>query len=362
MTRVDQLLPRLAGRDAVGAHTLAVQDALRATGIESDVFAAEWDADVAGRVRTFDEYSDYSDADDAWLMYHASVGSHVGGWFAERTVRKLVDYHNVTPHEFFDAWAPEISGLLVSGRHQLEDLAPLARAGLADSHFNELDMRTAGFAPTAVVPIMVDVRRSVGVVDEQLLDGLGATKRGADWVFVGRVAPNKAQHELIKAFALYRHSFDPGARLWVVGGESSALYRAALDRFVTDLDLANAVVLTGSVSDAELGAYYEAADMFVCVSRHEGFCVPVLEAMAHSVPVVALASTAVPETVGDAAALVPENAPLHEVAAAVWRVASDAPTRRALIEAGHRRVEHFSVERSSQVLLDAISTILGRNA
>ncbi len=285
----------------------------------------------------------------------------MGGWFAEREARKLVDYHNVTPHEFFDAWAPEISGLLVSGRHQLEDLAPVARGGFADSHYNEREMQAAGFANTAVVPIMVDARRSVGVVDEQMRDALVASKQGRDWLFVGRVAPNKAQHDLIKAFAVYRRIFDPGARLWVVGGESSALYRAALDRFVVTLDLANAVVLTGSVPDTELGAYYDVADVFVCMSRHEGFCVPVLEAMAHSVPVVALASSAVPETVGDAAVLVAEQAPLHDIAAAAWRVATDPATRDTLVEAGHARVEHFSPARSRERLLDVVSQLIAAN-
>jgi glycosyltransferase involved in cell wall biosynthesis len=356
VTRVDQVLPRLAGRDAVGAHTLRVQETLRDAGLASDVYAAEWDADVADRVKPLGAFPDDP---DAWCCYHASVGSHVGAWFASLTARKLVDYHNVTPHEYFDAWAPEISGLLVTGRHQLEDLAPVCEFSFADSHYNELELRAAGFDPTAVVPVMVDVQRGVGVVDDELLGRLRSTKTGADWVFVGRVAPNKMQHDVVKAFAWYRRVFDAGARLWLVGGESSVHYRVALERFVHDTGLAGAVTLAGSVSDAELGAYYEAADAFVCASRHEGFCVPVLEAMAHGVPVIARAATAVPETVGGAAVLVPEDAPSSEMATAVWRVVTDDGVRRRLIAAGHTRVEHFSLERTRQRLLDVLRPVVG---
>jgi glycosyltransferase involved in cell wall biosynthesis len=174
------------------------------------------------------------------------------------------------------------------------------------------------------------------------------------------LAPNKAQHELLKVFALYRRRFDAGARLWLVGGESSVHYRVALERFIADAGLEGAAYVTGSVADGALGAYYEAADVFVSVSDHEGFCVPVLEAMAHGVPVVARSTTALPETIGDAGVLVPEDAPRAEVAVAVSRVVSDRPARDALIAAGHRRVEEFSLPRTRARLLEALTPILAR--
>jgi glycosyltransferase involved in cell wall biosynthesis len=359
VTRVDQVLPRLAARDAIGAHALHVQRVLREAGIDSDIYAAEWDADVAGRVRPLEAHAERP---GDWLLYHASVGSPAGAWFEQRGGRKLVDYHNVTPHEFFDSWAPEIAGLLVSGRHQLEDVAPGVEAGFADSRYNELELRAAGCERTAVVPIMVDVGRGVDVVDRGMADALRASKRGADWLFVGRLAPNKAQHELLKVFAGYRRVYDPHARLWLVGGESSVHYRVALERFVAAAGLTGHVVIAGSVDDATLGAYYEAADVFVCVSEHEGFCVPVLEAMAHGLPVVARATTAVPETVADAGVLVAPAAPRADLAAAVQRVVTDDGLRSALVAAGHRRVEHFSLPRTAARLLEAVLPVVEQAA
>jgi glycosyltransferase involved in cell wall biosynthesis len=359
VTRVDQVLPHLAGRDAIGGHALHIQATLRAAGIDSDIYAGAWGPEVASRTQPLRAYTDDP---STWLLYHASIGSDVSEWFGRRRSQRLLDYHNVTPHHFFDAWAPELLWLLVGGRHQLDDLAPTVRAGFADSAFNELELRAAGCERTAVVPVMVDVTRGVDVVDRPLLDELRRAKRGADWVFVGRIAPNKAQHELLKVFALYRRLYDANARLWLVGGESSLHYRIALEQFVAEAGLTGAAVLTGSVSDEQLGAYYEAADVFVCVSEHEGFCVPVLEAMAHGVPVVARATSALPETIGAAGVLVPPDAPRAEMAAAVWDVVTSPQTRDALVAAGRRRVADFSIERTGARLLDALSSVVSREA
>ena len=155
------------------------------------------------------------------------------------------------------------------------------------------------------------------------------------WLFVGRLAPNKAQHDIVKAFAAYRRFHNPDARLHLVGGGREDGYARTLRRFVHALGLDDAVTLTGGVSPAELVAYYRAADVFVVCSEHEGFCVPLLEAMHHRVPIVAFASTAVPETLGDAGLLLDVKDPCT-VAAAVDRVVTDAPLREQLVDAGAR--------------------------
>jgi glycosyltransferase involved in cell wall biosynthesis len=177
-------------------------------------------------------------------------------------------------------------------------------------------------------------------------------------LFVGRLAPNKAQHELVKMFALYRRAFDPDARLWLVGPHTVARYHVAVDRFVTAAGLTGAVHLTGAVSDGALNAYYDVADAFVSMSRHEGFGVPLLEAMAHDTPVIARASAAVPETVADAGVLLDGDAPIADYAAAAWRVATDAGLRAALVERGRRRLDAYALPRLREQLLDALGPVL----
>ena len=150
-----------------------------------------------------------------------------------------------------------------------------------------------GITDTTVVPVFIDPSRW-GAIDHESRDDLRRSKRGTDWLFVGRLAANKAQHDLVCAFALYRSVWDPGARLWLVGGTSAGPYQLAIEALIQRLDLGESVRLAGSVPPGELGAYFDAADVFVCLSDHEGFCVPVIESMWWGKPVVAYTATAVP--------------------------------------------------------------------
>jgi glycosyltransferase involved in cell wall biosynthesis len=157
----------------------------------------------------------------------------------------------------------------------------------------------------------------------------------------------------VAAFAAYRRLFDPAARLSIVGGRTLLLYARALERLAAELEVADAVDFTDNLTFPQLVAHYRAADVFVSLSEHEGFCVPLVEAMHFGVPTVAHACCAVPETVGDATVLLDDKDPLT-VAVAVQRVLSDDAVRKAMIEAGHGRVEHFSLVNNQRRLLDAL--------
>jgi L-malate glycosyltransferase len=340
---------------AVGNHVVEAYDALRTAGIDGNVYAGVVRDGLPLAARPVDEYARDAHPDDVLLYQHA-IGSLVADFVVDRTEPLVVDYHNVTPHEFFDAWDRPLADALDWGRRQLRALARRSRLGIADSHYNERELQSVGFAATTVVPVLADVDRDGLPRDERLCDELAATKRGADLLFVGRLAPNKAQHELVKLLAIYRRTLDTGARLWLVGGTTSPRYDLALARFVERAGLGGAVVCTGPVSDASLRAYYDAADVYVSLSRHEGFGVPLVEAMAHGVPVVARATSAVPETVGAAGLLVADAASLPEVATAVARVANDGDLRRALVERGRARVEHFSLADARRRLVAALTT------
>jgi glycosyltransferase involved in cell wall biosynthesis len=295
------------------------------------------------------------------LLYHSSVGSPVADFVAQRPEPIIVDYHNITPPSFFVRWEPVVAGALSLGRRQLARLAPRARLGLADSSFNAQELSEIGFAPTAVVPILLDVAALDRVSAERaVLDRVRSAARngGRTWLFVGRLAPNKAQHDVVKAFAAYRRFHDPHGRLCLVGGSSSHSYSEALHEFVDALGLRDAVDFTGPVSDAALRAYYEAADVLVVCSEHEGFCVPLVEAMHRRVPIVAYAAAAVPETIGDGGLLLDNKRPCN-VAAAVARVLDDERLRSRLLDAGTARLAEFDVATSRRKLLDALVPIVG---
>jgi glycosyltransferase involved in cell wall biosynthesis len=254
-----------------------------------------------------------------------------------------------------------VAAELALGHRQTGALAPLSTLGIADSTYNERELAEAGFTATSVAPVLVDLEEFDRDVDERERARLEAAKAagGVDLLFVGRLAPNKAQHDLIKALAVYRRAYDPAARLHLVGGSSSAVYAAALESYAAALGLEEAVELTGSVSPGVLAAHYRAADAFVCLSEHEGFCVPLLEAMHHRVPIVAFAAAAVPETLGGAGLLLPSKSP-STVASAVHRVLDDALLRRALVTAGTQRLEDFRLDRARARFASLIEGLMGR--
>ena len=357
MTAIHQFVPTLAPRDAVGAHYLAIQATLRTAGYRSDVYAYEAKDEYKRKAAPFTSYTGGRPGEATWLLYHSSVGSPVADFVARREEPVIVDYHNITPAEHFARWEPALAGTLAKGRRQLGALEPRASLGIADSAFNAGELQQLGYARTAVVPILLDV----AVFDAHEPDPTVRRLDATTWLFVGRLAPNKAQHDIVKAFAAYRRLYDPTARLRLVGGSSSHQYEKALRSFVAGLGLQDAVEITGPVSAGALVAHYERADVLVVCSEHEGFLVPLLEAMHHRLPVVAYAAAAVPETLGDAGLLLNVKDPCT-VATAVQRVVSDDSVRNRLVEAGTRRLRDFDIDRSRRRLLDAIEPVVGRPA
>jgi len=318
---------------AIGHHVLEVQSLARQElGLASLVFAEHVAPAFAGRAHRHRDYGRRVAARPGdVLVYHVAIGSVVADFVAGRPEPLVLDHHNITPPELYQRWDPAAAHGCAWGRAQLPALAARAVLGLADSEWNRAELAAAGCARTAVAPILADY----GTAPPE-------PTGGRDWLFVGRLSPNKCQHDVVKAFAAYRRAFDPEARLRLVGGAGSPTYRDALAGFVAALGLDGAVELTGPVSQAALAGHYRASGVFVCLSEHEGFGMPLVEAMAHGVPVVAYASTAVPDTVGDAAVVLPGKEPAR-VAAAAAAVVGDGRLRRALAAAAARRVAAFGL-------------------
>lgn len=345
--RLDQVIPTLASRDAIGAHTLALRDALRRAGMDSEIFYGTCTPDMAEQGRPITALGDASG--DRWLLYQLSIGSPVFDTLMARPEPKMVNYHNITPAELLAAWEPEVGRQVALGRSQLGALAPQSKLAICDSAFNETELRAAGYQHTTVVPLLIDVTAAAPAPDPTVAAELRRAKRdgGADLLFVGKVAPHKAPHDLVRMLAALHALGEPRARLHLVGSPLGATYARALARFVDRLGLDTTVKLTGSVSPAALEAYYQAADVFVCASDHEGFCVPLVEAMGHRLPVVAYGAGAIPETAGQGALVLETKQPVV-FAAAVQRALHDAELRRRLVDAARRRVDELGMARSAE--------------
>ena len=360
-TRIDQVVPSFGDRDAIGTHILHLRDVIRNLGFESDVWCKGAFPETRQLARFTDDLPD-RERPGTWWIYHLSSGSPVAELIASRPEPKIVDYHNITPARLFRGWVPWAVEEAETGMRQLKRLVDASCFCVSDSAFNEADLVSAGMPAdhSIVVPPLFDpASLASSGHDRQLAADMRQERAsgGADWLFVGRVTPSKAQHDLIKALACYRSAFDPRARLHLVGTSMGDDYPRALERYARRLGLADAVRLTGSVSPRAIATYYETCDVFVCASDHEGFCIPIVEAMSLRLPVVAYDAGAVPETAGDGALVVGDKSPVA-LATAVHRVVSDKSLSDRLVRMGRARAAEFSMARGAERWRLAIETAL----
>ena len=347
---VHQFTAVLSGRDAVGHHTLALDRLLRELGAVTKIYAAHVNPESKDRATHYRLHAEDPPAD--WIIYQASTGTPVADYLLERPEPLLVNYHNMTPSGFFYPWEPHIGAELDHGRRQLAGLCARARLGIADSEFNARDLRAAGVGRVEVAPVLVD--------DAVLPSGDGSGSFGSGskvtLLFVGRLAPNKCQQDLVSALAVLRR-WRSDVELVLLGSSSADSYRRALGDLVAELGVGDSVRFVGSVSSEELVGWYRRADVFVCLSEHEGFCVPLVEAMAWGVPVVAAAAGAVPETLGGAGLLLTDKSPLV-VAAAVQRVLLDTGLREGLVHRGLVRAKELGPVAASQRMREILEPLV----
>jgi len=355
--------------DAVGKHTIALREHLLTSGFESDIFVELEDPETASLTRPLEGYAASARPRDV-LVYQLATASDMAGWLERRPENLVVNYHNVTPAALFAPWDNQLARHQVRATHEVAALAHRATLGVAVSEFNRADLQAAGFAVTAVVPPIVDLSRApagperdrdpgADPIDGAAPGARGRRQRGTRWLAVGRIAPNKALQDVIGGLLAYRRSFDSHAELVVVGGAAVPAYASALRRFAADLGLASAVHFVGKLDEPELGCAYRDADVLVVASEHEGFCLPVVEAMAADLPPVAYREGALAEVMGDAGVLLQRKDPIA-IASAVHRLLSDEAWHAQVIAAGRARVPQLGLDDAGARLAGLLAAAYNR--
>lgn len=325
--QVHQLVAALSYGDAIGNEALAIQARLRENGYESDIFADRVHPRVAHLARPLWQYASVSSLQTVCL-FHFSIGSASSRLIFSAPDKLVLIYHNITPAHFFLGFHRHLAGLCYHGRRELAAFAPRTALAVGDSEFNRRDLVEYGFAPTGVLPIVLDW----SVYDQEASP---AVKRlysdgRRNLLFVGRIIPNKRIDDLIRTFAYFQRYVDPHSRLLLVGDYRG--HERYYDRLIELADelRVEEVVFTGHVDHADLLAYYQVSHLFLCLSEHEGFCVPLLEAMRFELPVLAYDAGAVAETLdGGGVLLRDKNAPF--VAELVGRVLADPSWRSRIL-------------------------------
>jgi glycosyltransferase involved in cell wall biosynthesis len=316
---VHQVLATLGYGDAIGHEVLGIQRVLRAAGYDSEIFVET--ADTRLEDLTYD-YRDLVDASrpDNLLIHHFSIGSRASRVAYALPDRMALVYHNITPPEYFVGVHKQLVELCWKGRRELRAYVDRCDLALGDSEFNRQELEGLGFPETGVLPVVPDFSHLAGTPDWRVAGQFDDELTNI--LFVGRMIPNKRIENVIRIFHAYRSRFNPRARLLLVGSQGGfEKYLTMLHQLVATLGTPD-VHFSGHVSNEELTAYYDVADLFLCASEHEGFCVPLVEAFHMRVPVVALAATAVPATLDGGGVLYEDRDPCH-VAALVDAVLGD---------------------------------------
>jgi glycosyltransferase involved in cell wall biosynthesis len=349
---IHQILAGASYGDAVTNEALSLREAFRKVG-PSEIFAFNQDGVVADVRRLQDYPSDSRAHRDRVLVVHHSIGEPaVSGFLAKRHEPLVLRYHNITPPAFFESFDPAFARLLALGREELREMRPRVTRAVADSEYNASELREFGYTSPTVVPLVLDARRLVRLHPRRPPPGLPERHTGPVVLFVGRIAPNKGQHLLMQAFHVLKTYLRRDAHLLIVGKPSQLAYAASLTHFLGELALPD-VTFMGHVSDQDLAAIYRRADVFCCLSAHEGFGVPLVESMAFELPIVAWGTTAVSETVGPAGLLLDEPRPAL-VAEALAAVLEDSRLRTRLASGSRDRLRELDSGLASRRLLEEV--------
>lgn len=331
---IHQILNGFAEGDAISACARVLRDAARGWGSESELFAPPEHTAPAARAecRPISEYR--GRAGDV-VLHHYSIASPAVDLFAASPARKILVYHNITPAEFFTGFDDALAARLVDARARLADMVHIADDCWAVSEFNASELRAAGARSTRVFPLVFDPS-PLDVPPEPDVQARFSA-RLTTYLTVGRIAPNKRIETLIEAFYWLHRTLNPYSRLVIVGSDRSCpRYHAMLRMLAGDFDLPN-VCFEGFASPRGLPTYYRCADVFVSTSEHEGYCLPLLEAMHCGVPVIAHAIGGMPEAMGGAGVLYADLKPA-ELAVLMHRVAQDRALRETVLDSQRRRL------------------------
>ena len=347
---IHQFTAVFAERDAVGQHTLAVETLLRDMGCQVTTFAERSKNEQHVQIHDYRTHSKHPTPNA--VIYQMSTGSMVGDYLLNCSFPLILNYHNITPSFLFSTWAPHMATNLILARQQLTQLSTQTNMAIADSYYNALELRSLGISHIQVVPIIH--KHPISSVQYNHSNTIGPYNPLL--LFVGRLVPNKRIETLIMTTALLRELW-PQVHLTLIGTPLLDSYHRALQSLVATLQLDESVTFLGSVPDTIRDHYYSMASIYVSASIHEGFCVPLIEAMNVGLPVVARAAAAVPETAGNAAILIPTGEPIH-FASAIARMLEDNKLRHHMINQGFKRAEFFSSVSVQQQMRQALQSCI----
>ena len=353
--RVHQVLATLGYGDAIGHEVLGIQRALVSAGYESSIYVETADPRLEDLTLDYRDLVGAVSPDDV-LIHHFSIGSRASRTAYALPGRMVLVYHNITPPEYFLGVHKDLVKLCFRGRRELTAYIGRCDLALGDSEYNRIELQELGFQETGVLPVVPDFSH-LDVAGDRML-AAGFDDGWTNVMFVGRVIPNKKFEDVIAAFHVYRTRHNPRSRLLLVGSYSGfERYLAMLHALIAKLGTPD-VHFLGHVSNEELSALYDVADLFLCASEHEGFCVPIVEAFHKRVPVLAYAATAVPSTM-DGAGVLYETKDAAGIARLMVEVLDNPDLEEAIVVAQDAALARLRAKDFPATLLQFVTRVLG---
>jgi L-malate glycosyltransferase len=330
-----QLIGLSSPGHSVADYALALQDALHAWGYDSTIFASDVDPRLKDRVRPLHTYRAKPNQP---IILHYALANEASDWAKKQNAPLIFCYHNITPAHFFTGVGGTIADASERGKAELTQFQPQTRLALAYSQFSATDLQAANYQNIQVIPLLMSQNLQESAPDPNI-----QRRHTTNLLFVGRVSPNKKCEDLIKILHQYRQ-IEPDAHLFIVGARRyMPVYAEWLAEFVADLGLQEAVTFTGHVSLAELAAYYRMADVYISMSEHEGFGIPLVESMRFDLPIIAYDCTAVPELLGGSGILIKQKR-FDVIAELIHQIQTDAALRQKIIQQQQQQAKKFAPE------------------
>lgn len=342
---VHQIMTGIDYGDAVSNDAITIMGILRENGYNSNIYAKYIHPKMDRYAMQLNKYKGNR---SNIIIYHFSLaGEDVTDFVIDLPDIKILRYHNITPPEFFKKYDSNLEYLCSKGLKEIKGIYKKFHLGIGVSEFNRLDLLRYGFTRTEVLPICYNFNKLNGV------SGKGKIDDCINILFLGRVSPNKRFEDVIKSFYYYYKFINSNSKLYLVGNKQISAYLEELERLIRQLGLIDAVVFTGQINDQELIYYYSIADIFLSMSEHEGFSVPLLEAMQAEIPIIAYDSSAVPYTLGKSGVLIKKKNFL-EIAELMHIIVEDKKLRNRIVDVQKNRLQDFSKDVVTCKLLEII--------
>lgn len=353
MIKIVQIMPTISYGDAVSNDALCLMKIIKYMGFKTEIYAEN----ISDKVKKYAKnISKYRPDEKDIVIYHFSTGSEIINLIRRLKVyKKIIKYHNITPDKYFKNYNVNLQRLVKDGREQLKKAYDIFDYSLGDSDYNCKELEEYGFKNIEILPVLIPFndynRRPSDKITRKFDDNY------TNVLFVGRIAPNKKQEDIIKTFYYYKKYIDKESRLFLVGSyQGMEEYYDTLKKLVEKLELKD-VYFTGHIPFDEIIAYYSIADLFLCMSEHEGFCVPLIESMLYKVPILAYNSSAIENTLGRSGILLNNNS-YYDIAEFMYKLKEDSELRKKIISAQEERLKFFSEENTSKkfkrIILDVI--------